>query len=150
VKLLRNIIDGVQNLITWAPIIWKDRQWDHYHFFCVMEKKLDLMTKYFEESDIAEGNDIVSEQIKEARDIIKRLKEDEYEDSLLDELYKKYGEPKLEFKKDGTIFFNNENKHNEEYHKELVKVYKKADSSRNLDVLLFCSILKKHVFEWWD
>lgn len=31
---------GVRNLVRWFPIIWHDRNWDHYYIFTMLRKKL--------------------------------------------------------------------------------------------------------------
>jgi len=39
-------ITGVQNLIYWFPIIWKDRNWDSHYIFEIMKHKLKSQSKY--------------------------------------------------------------------------------------------------------
>jgi hypothetical protein len=41
----RNFIVGVGNLIKWAPVIWKDRDWDHTFFFDILKFKITNMAK---------------------------------------------------------------------------------------------------------
>jgi hypothetical protein len=41
----RNFIVGVGNLIKWAPVIWKDRDWDHSFFFDILKFKISNMAK---------------------------------------------------------------------------------------------------------
>lgn len=54
--LPRDIKLGFKNLITWFPIIWKDRDWDHEYFYLLMKKKLTLMSLYhLEKSDFYVG-----------------------------------------------------------------------------------------------
>jgi len=38
---------GIKNLIKWFPIIWKDRQWDHYFIHVILKHKLSLMRNHF-------------------------------------------------------------------------------------------------------
>ena len=46
-RFARYIKYGIENFITWAPIIWGDRQWDYEFFYRILEKKLELMSKHF-------------------------------------------------------------------------------------------------------
>lgn len=43
---------GVQNLIYWFPIIWKDRNWDSHYIFEIMMHKIKAQSKYIGERDI--------------------------------------------------------------------------------------------------
>jgi hypothetical protein len=37
----RNCRDGITNLWKWAPVIWQDRDWDHYYIYAVLIHKLE-------------------------------------------------------------------------------------------------------------
>jgi len=37
---------GIQNLIYWFPIIWKDRNWDGHYIYEVMKHKLKAQANY--------------------------------------------------------------------------------------------------------
>lgn len=52
---LYKITQGIQNLITWFPIIWKDRQWDHYYLMVMLHKKLSLMEEHISKHRIHVG-----------------------------------------------------------------------------------------------
>ena len=41
----RLFIQGVKNLIKWAPVIWKDRDWDDTFLFEIIKFKLSSMSK---------------------------------------------------------------------------------------------------------
>ena len=43
---------GVQNLIYWFPIIWKDRNWDSHYIFEIMMHKIKAQSKYIGARDI--------------------------------------------------------------------------------------------------
>ena len=43
---------GVQNLIYWFPIIWKDRNWDSHYIFEIMMHKIKAQSKYIGSRDI--------------------------------------------------------------------------------------------------
>lgn len=42
---LRNIITGLKNLYVWAPIIWRDRDYDYMYTIEILKKKLELQAK---------------------------------------------------------------------------------------------------------
>ncbi len=51
----KHFITGVKNLWKWFPTIWKDRDWDDYYIWILLEKKLikqfDTITKYNQYTD---------------------------------------------------------------------------------------------------
>lgn len=49
--LHKNIKSGIQNIIYWLPIIWKDRHWDDHFIFEVLKHKLKAQSKYIGDSD---------------------------------------------------------------------------------------------------
>ena len=38
--MLREFITGIKNLWAWFPIIWKDRDWDGWFIYQIIEFKL--------------------------------------------------------------------------------------------------------------
>lgn len=44
--ILRNIKQGVKNIIYWFPIVWKDRNWDDSYIFDILKHKLKAQAKY--------------------------------------------------------------------------------------------------------
>ena len=42
---------GIQNLIYWLPIIWKDRHWDSHYVFEVLKHKLKAQAKHIGDND---------------------------------------------------------------------------------------------------
>jgi hypothetical protein len=42
---------GIQNLIYWFPVIWKDRNWDGNYIYEVMKYKLKYQSKYIGKND---------------------------------------------------------------------------------------------------
>lgn len=50
---MRNLIDGIRNLIKWFPIIWKDRDYDHYYMMEILKKKMLFSAKSMRESALS-------------------------------------------------------------------------------------------------
>jgi hypothetical protein len=80
--------EGLANLATWTPVIWKDRQWDYCFMYKILYKKLSLMDKHLSEYKYSEGKNL--KKVKEAKDCAKRLVEDIYLLECLESLYEKY------------------------------------------------------------
>ena len=47
----KDFISGVKNLYKWLPIIWKDRDWDHFYIYQIIEFKLRGQAKYIGTKD---------------------------------------------------------------------------------------------------
>ena len=46
----RNCRDGITNLWKWAPVIWQDRDWDHYYIYAVLIHKLEKQATYIQKN----------------------------------------------------------------------------------------------------
>lgn len=74
---IRNIKYGIENLVIWFPTIWKDRNWDYYYFFKILEKKLELFEQTHT-NGIYLHWEPVAKNLKIAKNLCKRLS-DEYD-----------------------------------------------------------------------
>jgi hypothetical protein len=43
---------GIQNLVYWLPVIWKDRNWDNSFIFTILSHKLKAQSTYIGDRDI--------------------------------------------------------------------------------------------------
>jgi hypothetical protein len=43
---MRNLIQGIKNIIKWIPIIYKDRDWDYYYILETLKFKLSNQSKH--------------------------------------------------------------------------------------------------------
>ena len=42
----RSLVIGIKNLIKWAPVIYKDRDWDHWFIYQILKTKLQHQADY--------------------------------------------------------------------------------------------------------
>lgn len=70
---------GIQNLIKWFPIIWKDRNWDHSYILEILQHKLILQRECLITNNrhTMVGSD--NKYITICLNLIERMKEDYYE-----------------------------------------------------------------------
>ena len=47
----RDFINGIKNLWSWFPVIWKDRDWDQTFIYEVLIHKLEKQAKYIGERE---------------------------------------------------------------------------------------------------
>lgn len=151
-------IQGVKNLITWFPIIWLDRQWDHMYFLEILEKKLKLMEDYFEDGQIIVDSKGVAKTIRTSRILITRIKNDQYGDLLHDRLDKKWGEGEFNWKDrpDGLCELDIKydkvltEEDQEQHTKEMKEIWKQERLSRDRDKEYFAKMFIKHLDRWWE
>lgn len=80
----KDFISGVKNLYKWLPIIWKDRNWDNFYIYQIMEFKLRNQAKYIG------TNDRHTRAKKDARDmlicadLIAKIKDSYYDGEYMD------------------------------------------------------------------
>lgn len=148
----RSFAMGIKNLIVWFPIIWNDKQWDYHYMLEMIDKKLELMNKFFNsENTWSADAKIYATQMQNAREHLKYIIDEDM--SAFDEYYNKYPMPE-DF---------------EEAIKQITKGHPELTEEENLkrgELYLRCSekqqeissyhhreffkIFQSRLKEWWD
>lgn len=165
---VRNFFDGVSNLVTWAPIIWRDRDWDYSFLLDMLEFKLRRMG--------AQGFHHVWTEEKAAQviacaDACKRIREDKYAQEELAALNEKWGDRVCpvcgkslcrcfpHYGTDGSIIgyywvTMYENAHTSEEvdraSQEFHDLYRLQSKLLQDDVAFLCDTMKTNLLSWWD
>jgi hypothetical protein len=153
-NLYRYLKSGIGNLVYWFPIIWQDKDWDHYYLLAILRHKMNSMVKFYD-GPHAWGIDspIRAHEMKVCRLILDRLIEDDYNREGYDAHDEKWGE--LEFTTDDktgllTITRGNRNMNEELEQKEYKGVYEKEEELRKTDIDNLFEIIRKNIQKWWD
>jgi len=136
-SFLRSFIYSIKNLITWFPIIWRDRWWDYYWFLVLIRFKLKLMEKNFRTKAFHLHADKDADNIKKCIDILDKLIEDNYFNELYDK-FEKTSKAERDFIS-RSIEINRE--HN--------KIFEEEDKLIQSDINKLFDCLKR-LREWWD
>lgn len=80
----RDLIQGVKNLIRWFPTIWKDRDWDDYFLFELLQRKLKHQAKHIRESDFHREAKRDAEIIETCIRLITLVQSEEYNMEYMD------------------------------------------------------------------
>lgn len=151
---------GIKNLITWFPVVWKDRQWDHQFIYVVLRHKLHLAEQYIRHHGIHVNNIRDANQIKMCINLLDRLIKDEYHEIAFKRHEEKWGLPKF--------IWNDANSDEKMY--ELIIKYpnvktdkdKKSQNKdfgfassretelREQDLDLLFGYMRKHIQGWWE
>jgi hypothetical protein len=163
---IKQFFKGINNLIRWFPIIWKDKDWDDHFIFEILKFKLKNQAKYIDKH----GNHLSAKRDAEIMMLCVRLIEkvqDEY-----------YGCEYLNYQDSELIFIDSENypnmyemitfeksEHYDEYFKKYPLIYRMIPdlqiskgkiafqiakiNEERAHKLLF-KILEQNIRRWWD
>ncbi len=75
---IKRFILGIKKLISWIPIIWKDRDWDHFFIYEILKQKLIQQSKH-----LGEYNERDAERINLCIRLIDKVQNEYYIDQYL-------------------------------------------------------------------
>jgi hypothetical protein len=143
------LLDGIEKLVYWLPVIWRDRDWDHDWFYIVMRHKLQAMRRMLL-TDPYEGALHSAERAAVAIGLLDGLLADRYEDEALVPFYEKWGEPEV-IENKGSIrivypkaFDDDES----QVHDELLAGMKQGWIRRTEDLAKLYEILQGELEDW--
>lgn len=150
---------GVQNLIKYFPVIWKDRDWDYCFWIDMNIKKLESMEDSIRNHShhLYCGRD--ADNIKKAVLALKRLREDDYHENAFKNHNKKYGKLRMDFcppDEDGCSlarFSRSKTTRERDIHyesKASSRLYKHGEYMKKQDLEYVTKIISKYLFHWWD
>ncbi len=155
----RNIKYGIENLIQWFPVIWKDRDWDHCFLYMILKYKLERMEKAFH-SNKAMGlcSNKEAKKMRLCINLLKRLIEDEYNENASIEYHKKWGRPKFNWipvdDECSSLEITHEKVKTEEdkiqEKKEFHRICDHEKNMRKQDIEYLFKYMSKHIEGWWD
>jgi len=154
-RIYRYLKHGIKNLVYWFPVIWGDRNFDHYYLTAILRHKINDMVKFYD-GPHAWGMDApkLAHEMKVCRIILDRLIEDDYNREGYDAHDKKWGELTFERGVLGNILLKRSKrvtKEEEEIEqKEWSEVYKKEENDKEKDIETLFDIMRKNIRNWWD
>jgi hypothetical protein len=83
---------GVINIWKWLPIIWRDRDWDHFYIYQILEFKLRKQANYISTMDRHTTAQEDARDMLTCAELINRVKEGYYDSEYMD-----YHESEFEF-----------------------------------------------------
>lgn len=165
---LKEFLTGCNNLIKWAPTIWKQRDWDDAFIFDVLQKKIEFQRKELVSANRHTRIDADNRDMTIVLNLLERVRNEYYGMEYLD-----YRETKLRFEdvKDNPkrkrveidIIWEEDDKFLSKYPSTVRKVMKDKPDINKSDLchlvsryneekandLLF-RILRERMRWWWD
>lgn len=132
--MYKHIYYGIKNLFQYLPIIWNDRDWDHYYLLHLLEYKLKRMSEYHIKHGITANKAQTARQLKICQLLCKRIKEDDYIQTIdIPQEWLGYF-PQLTGAQKKTITIR----------------WDKAIRQQQADIRYLTRIINKHLLSWWD
>ena len=165
---IRLFLTGCKNVIRWSPTIFKDRDWDHWHIYNILQKKIEFQRQEIiyanRHTDINRDN----RDMTIVLNLIERVNEDYYGTEHLD-----YSKSKFRFEPiDGDdeyctmeqdVISENYDEYIKKYPSSVRKVLKEKPDLNKKDLCFLVArhneekahdllhrILKERIRHWWD
>ena len=165
---IRSFLTGCKNVIRWSPTIFKDRDWDHWHIYNILQKKIEFQRQEIiyanRHTDINRDN----RDMTIVLNLIERVNEDFYSVEYLD-----YSESKFRFEPiegddeyytmEQDVISENYNEYIKKYQSSVRKVLKEKPDLNKKDLCFWVArhneekahdllhrILKERIRHWWD
>lgn len=74
-----SIIYGTENLFRYSKLVWKDRDWDYYYFYLMLQFKINSMLEHHKKYNPFEDKEKTVADIQKCKDLLDRLVEDDYD-----------------------------------------------------------------------
>ena len=166
----RLFIQGVKNLIKWAPVIWKDRDWDDTFLFEIIKFKLSSMSKSHGKTLAYVGSERNVEIMNTIVRLIDKFQSEDYLHEYMNYVDDEYTFVKIEGSDDYEMVIKNLRDDLDEYFTKypLLKkratkheIYQSNPSSARLSMAmgflqherakrLIFELLNRHVDKWWE
>jgi hypothetical protein len=162
-------VEGIQNIITWIPIIYKNKNWDWRYIYDILEFKLLQQRKYLVNANRHTSIPETNKHITTCLNLIQRVKEEYYSCEYFD-----YHEMNFEFlpieDKDAytlesTLVWEKYDEYLSKYPLQVKKILKKypefkddkyrlcmcvgRENEERAQLLLF-KIMNEKMRGWWD
>lgn len=87
--------ESISNIIRWIPILWKDRDFDDWHIYTILEFKLKNQAKHISKHDRHTRSQEDASKMRLCVDLINKVKEGYYELEYMDYVKSEFsfGEP---------------------------------------------------------
>jgi len=165
---IRYFIGGCKNIIRWVPTLYKDKDWDDWYIFTILQKKIEFQRKEIIYANRHIDVDRDNRDMTIVLNLIERVKEEYYNTEYLD-----YEESKFRFEPvygkenlkslEMDVLSDNYDEFLKKYPSSVRKVLKEKPELDKRDLCFYVSkhnqvkahdllfkILKERMRWWWD
>jgi hypothetical protein len=165
---IRYVITGIKNIIRWMPTIYHDRDWDQWHIYNVLQKKIEFQRQELIRANRHTTINRDNRDMTIVLNLIERVNEDFYGVEYLD-----YSESKFRFEPiegddeyytmEQDVISENYDEYIKKYQSSVRKVLKEKPDLDKKDLCFWVArhneekahdllhkILKERIRYWWD
>ena len=165
---IRYFLGGIKNIIRWIPTLYKDKDWDEWYIYNILQKKIEFQRKEIIYANRHMQVDRDNRDMTIALNLIERVKEDYYGIEYLD-----YSETKFRFEPiegdrelysmEQDVISENYNEYIKKYPSSVRKVLKENSDLDKKDLCFYVAkhneekahnllhrVLKERMGRWWD
>lgn len=174
---IRNFYRSIKSVIRWLPIIWKDRDWDSWYIFTILQTKLKFQSKYIGERDFHTRAKRDSEVMNLCVNLIEKVKDEYYSMEYIDYFKTEYDFVDSDTPGYKRMVFTEISENADEYFKKYPLIYKRvlkgegwlpiviektneldkkriamnmAQINHNRARKLLFNIMSNQIEKWWD
>lgn len=100
---VRSLPHNIYRVLTWFPIIWKDRDFDFAFFLTLMQYKMKRMREHIVQHDHLVSSKRIGKQLKYAEFLIDEYFDSKVRDKMLEDHEAEWGEIKTDLVKDKKL-----------------------------------------------
>ncbi len=156
-----NVRRGVISVFQWLPVVWDDRNWDHWFIYKVLHFKLSQTAKYIRKYGHHVHAERDADNIQVCVNLLQRLMDDEYHEMVFKSHDEKWGKVKfiwddcgedkpgyssLRIERPGVKTKEDE----EQERKEYIRLCDHEEDLRQQDIRYLFKMMRKHIQGWWD
>ena len=142
---IRRPFKRLVRLAQYAPIIWRNEDWDYAWLYELLEYKLRRVERELRDDPHHMFPERRADQVKRARLCIKRLMEGKYVEKDYDDMERRFGPYTRNLERAFVIT----QKDKDAYHKAVKRVIKREEYMQQQDMDYFFKIFKKYHRGWW-
>jgi hypothetical protein len=151
-----NLSTGIRNVVRYAPVIWSDRDWDHYYLLKLLEFKFRNMAVACGDEGHHVNSDREGRQLRVCAHLVKRIREDDYFKNLAGPIeYRRSGKvlstyrTHLRTRRFGYISPVHRNGIAVTWN-EYKRLHDQAEKQKHDDLALLTTMIRRHLLTWWD
>lgn len=152
----RDIFTGMKNLYIWFPIIWKDRNFDQFYLYKILEFKIRNMGDEFLSERVRNFIDVEKEgnEMIKCADTLRKVMEDNYTQEYFADIDRIYGEAHFITVNGGSamkLVRDNVKTREEEklVDKLVLEADNKAEEAKMKDLSFVMDSIKNNSLKWW-
>jgi hypothetical protein len=166
---IRYFLTGVKNIFRWAPTLYKDKDWDSWYIYNILQKKIEYQRQEIINANRHTDIDRDNRDMTIALNLLERVKDDYYGMEHVD-----YSKTEFDFIPVGgnsnlkemkmTVLSENYDEFLKKYPSSVRKVLKEKGNNLDKDVLcvyvarynqerarkLLFKLLEQKIEKWWD